>query len=93
MLDSSNISQAKSSFKLNGEEHGEVGLRSHSNAKGQKAYEYSKDAMLKRWIHPELHDSLYSFGPYISRDAVLSKNGALVLMQLLIMFFTSSLLV
>ncbi|RRT56939.1 hypothetical protein B296_00047556 [Ensete ventricosum] len=88
-LDPSNNSQMKSAFKLNGEENGYLGYAPHSNLKGHKPNESTKDAMLKQWLHPELQDSMYSFAGYHPRDAVvLSKNQGLVLMQLLRNFFT-----
>ncbi|RWW71572.1 hypothetical protein BHE74_00020677 [Ensete ventricosum] len=69
-LDPSNNSQMKSAFKLNGEENGYLGYAPHSNLKGHKPNESTKDAMLKQWLHPELQDSMYSFAGYHPRDAV-----------------------
>ncbi|CAL9066836.1 unnamed protein product [Musa banksii] len=77
-LDPSNNSQVKSAFKFNGEENGYLGYAPHSNSKGHKPYESTKDAMLKQWLHPELQDSMHSFAAYHPRDAVvLSKNQGL----------------
>lgn len=67
---------AHGTLKLNGEEHGGTGYAPFSNAKVQP-YESTKEEMLRRWIHPEFQDSIYSFGDYDSHDAV-SKNRIMV---------------
>ncbi|KAG6477592.1 protein IMPAIRED IN BABA-INDUCED STERILITY 1-like [Zingiber officinale] len=63
---------AQGTLKSNGEEHGGTGYAPFSNSKVQP-YESTKEEMLRRWIHPEFQDSVYSFGDYDSHDAV-SKN-------------------
>ncbi|WOK99651.1 putative serine/threonine-protein kinase [Canna indica] len=85
-LDVHCISQAKTTFNLNGERTMDHGHAPYSNSKGQGSYESIRDAMLKQWIHPELQDSTYSFRNFHSRhpsdaldrqDTLPSKNKRL----------------
>ncbi|CAL9043496.1 unnamed protein product [Musa banksii] len=77
----SNVSQAKSTFKLNGVGNGDLQHVPYSSSKGHKPYELTRNATLKHWIHPDFQDSVYSFSAHRSQDlsegAVMPRNRSL----------------
>ncbi|WOL10464.1 putative serine/threonine-protein kinase [Canna indica] len=77
MLEASNISGTEITFKLNGEDNGDIGHAPYLNTNTNKSSGPAKDAMLKRWMHPEFQGSIYSFDAHDGRNTLSSKNRIL----------------